>query len=128
MKVNRAFLLGVGLTAAGIILLAAGVATGEARVGVAFIVPFLVASGPITAGAVLCIMAGIFVMFFSPFVRAAEHRPEHVDVKSSSGGIIFIGPLPIVFGSDRKVATYMTAVAFAVAVLILILVLYAACA
>ena len=38
-----------------------------------------------------------------------------------AGGVVFIGPIPIVFGSSERVAKYMLVLAFAVSLVLLLL-------
>jgi len=52
----------------------------------------------------------------------AEEHKGGVDEDDSfeGGGVIFIGPIPIVFGSNRRIAKWMIAVAVAITILLIV--------
>ncbi len=53
---------------------------------------------------ILCIIASMLLMFYS--MTASSGTEEHLQVKQerkiNGGGVIFIGPVPIIFGSDKN--------------------------
>ena len=66
----------------------------------------------VTAGMIL-IFLGSFVLIFRIITRSVETRAvlkeetnlsENKSEKINGGGVIMIGPLPIVFGTDKKYA------------------------
>ncbi|MEM1626498.1 MAG: DUF131 domain-containing protein [Sulfolobaceae archaeon] len=48
----------------------------------------------------------------------SERRTE-----TKAGGIIFIGPIPIIFGSDKEIAKWMLIIALVILIILAILVL-----
>lgn len=50
-----------------------------------------------------------------------DYGIERKKVKSSTSGVIFIGPIPIIFGSDKGVARWMMVVAGIIAVIIAVI-------
>ncbi len=69
---------------------------------------------------VAIILAGFLVVFLSLMTasRSSESREERTEVKG--GGVILIGPIPIVFGSDAK----WMSIAVVLTILMIILVLF----
>src|SRR3990172_983782 len=98
--------LGPGLLAAGIALLAAGFALGEATLSLVLIIPVITATGPWSFLGILITVAGFFTTFlFWPARMADVPQP----VERRWGGVVFLGPFPIVFGSDQRVTRLMLA-------------------
>ncbi len=65
------------------------------------------------------IVAGFFVVFLATFAGASSEEGERRgNVKG--GGVILIGPIPIVFGSDARWAS----VAIVLAILLIVVVLF----
>ena len=59
----------------------------------------------IFAGIILVIIGSIVSIFESQPHRK-EERYKEVREETKVGGVIFIGPIPIVFGSDKKMAVW----------------------
>lgn len=55
----------------------------------------------IMAGIILIIL-GIFLIFAGSIISISTKTKEGAEVKT--GGVIMIGPIPIIFGSDRGMA------------------------
>lgn len=106
------------ILAAGAGLTAYAVAVGQARVGLLLIVPYLVGTGPLAAAGVGLLFLGVVLTFASLARRPPQMRevpppawppdgswrdPE-ADKEVRGGGVILIGPVPIVLGSDRRIA------------------------
>lgn len=95
--------LGIALMAVGAMALIAAVATGEAKFALVVIVPVIYGSGALVGGAILAIFAGVFLLFlsFGSHDPAVEGKPNESSsrTKNEWGGVILIGPVPIVFGS-----------------------------
>ncbi len=97
--------------------------------------PVIQATGPLAFGAIAAVFAGI-LLFFAAFAIAPPEfaiPPEEPPAspprtqdgsptprrRGRAGGVIFLGPFPIVFGSDSQVARWMIIVAFLLFVLLL---------
>ena len=110
---RRWFLIALLLFASAIILMIVSVASGEGQVGLFLIFPFIVAWGPMAVvGSVLLFLA--IVSFLIGFLRSGEvvlKNAGGADPVAKTGrkfgGVVMIGPIPIVFGSDRKIANWM---------------------
>src|SRR5512137_322664 len=106
--------LGVGMLVAGIVAIIAGALTGDIQVGLAFFfIPYLSSSSALGALAILLVFGGIAVMMLdavSSWGRMGpagdEERTREPDggPKKEFGGVVLIGPLPIVFGSSSRAA------------------------
>lgn len=122
----RARMPGILLLALGIGLVAISVLTGEARVALVVIIPVIYGGGVLLLGGILCVIAGLFLLFYSNNGAAAqdngeadEERTEH---ERKIGGVLLIGPIPIIFGSDKRTALIAAAIALiAMALAILLL-------
>ncbi len=94
-------LTGGSLVLLGVLLLAWAVLQGAVSFALVLIVPVLYGTSPLMAVSMLMVFAGLVLVFMS-FFRPAERTgpvasPE--GVKKEWGGVILIGPIPIVIGS-----------------------------
>jgi len=70
----------------------------------------------------LLIVAGVLLIFIG--MLAGMLRAQGEGTRVEGGGVIFIGPIPIVFGTSKSVAWYMLLAALALTVLLLATFLY----
>ena len=101
---------------AGVLMMALAVARGEASVYLVFIIPVIVGTGPLAFLGVFLVFAGFLLTFLLWPARFAE-GPGNRDVLSASpegaaparrwGGVLFLGPIPVVFGSDPRMTRTM---------------------
>jgi len=131
---RRLSLLALACLIGGVALLAYGASVGQGQVYLVFIVPVFTGSGPIPFAGIALIMLG-FVLGFLSLARmplVASESPASAPESASSpsapptsapakrfGGVVFLGPFPIVFGSDAKMSKYMLVLAVAMTVLLL---------
>lgn len=110
MALRLASLLAI---AAGAGLLALAVVTGQAEVGLLVVVPFIIGSGPLPLAGTLLVAAGIVGLFVATARHAAPRPPPGSPTgaepgegqrRTEAGGVIMIGPIPIVLGTDRRTA------------------------
>ena len=100
----------------GIALFAIGFYSGEIQGGVFVVFPFIVGSGIYAlAGFVLIFLAILlFVFGFAGNIKPDETYDHGEPIKKSSvkgGGVVLIGPIPIVFGSNWKIAIVLMIIA-----------------
>ena len=110
---------------AGGALLAYAAANGDVKVGLLLIIPFVYGMGlaPTLGMLLLLTAAGLW------FVGAARDagvvmpaRPGEPDARATkTGGVVLLGPIPIVWGSDRRVLVWMIVAGAALLVLALLL-------
>ncbi|AGJ61568.1 TIGR00304 family membrane protein [Saccharolobus islandicus] len=67
---------------------------------------------------ILLIFIGIILLFVG-MIRQASNSSDR-DQKTHVGGVIFIGPIPIVFGSSKGIAKWMLIVAVILVILMVI--------
>ncbi|HYY47345.1 MAG TPA: DUF131 domain-containing protein [Thermoplasmata archaeon] len=115
-------LLGPALLVAGLLTLALAISRGEATVYLIVIIPAVVGTGPLALLGILLVFAGFFLTFFLGFVGpapplasgppipATPTTPEATSPPAPTrrwGGVVFLGPFPLVFGSDPKMTRNM---------------------
>jgi uncharacterized protein (TIGR00304 family) len=101
----------------------AGALTGEVQVGLfLFFIPYLTSSSGAGAAAMLLVFAGITVLLLSAMVGASPSGEDADNggrappasgpkAKGEFGGVVLIGPVPIVFGSSSRPALIALALA-----------------
>jgi uncharacterized protein (TIGR00304 family) len=135
---NRYHLFAIILLICGIISLGYSVASGEGSAGVVVFIPVFFGSGLFSFIGVLCIMAAIFLAFMgfakgtfedvgvmeSPGRGASSSQsPQGPRAQKSikGGGVVLIGPIPIVFGSDAKTAMVLMVLAIILIIVVAVL-------
>jgi len=120
---------------AGLALLAYSAAAGEGRVVLFLIFPVFTGSGLASFAGMLLIMLGLFLGFLSmagfSLPGAASAPPPAVAPSATPaspakkfGGVVLLGPIPIVFGSDRRVTTAMLVLAIVLTILLVLFFLW----
>lgn len=104
---------------AGIIVSIVSIAQGQMRVVLFIIFPIFIAEGLLPAVGIGLLLIGITAMFLSFFMsfRPSDERPyiearppDEIETKErhkpevKGGGVVLIGPVPIIFGSDWRMA------------------------
>lgn len=130
MRISLALFWVLFLSAIG--LIAVSTLIGESQFGLFLIFPFVIGSG-------LIAIAGIALLFFAMLILFASFAKQmsqserpinalseelHESTHRKYGGVVMIGPLPIAFGSDSRIAVTMMIVGiiiFLVIIAILIL-------
>ncbi|MDW5561597.1 MAG: DUF131 domain-containing protein [Methanomassiliicoccus sp.] len=94
-------LSGAALVLLGIVVLAWAAAAGQVSVALVLIVPVLYGTGPLVAFAALAVFAGMVLLSLSLFGRPGGRDAGITSAtgKREWGGVVLIGPIPIVFGS-----------------------------
>lgn len=121
----------------GVLALAYGLIQGQGTLSLVLVFPVITATGGWTALGIILVLAGFLVSFLawtvpSPGMRETVTEPPATAPPPSAraparrwGGVVFLGPLPIVFGSDAKIARWMLLAAVALFAALVILFLYA---
>ena len=115
--VRLARLLGPAILVAGLFTLALAVVRGEASVYLILVIPAVVGNGPIAVLGILLVFLGFFLTVFLGLASAAppmagraqvsEAGPLEAKPPSRWGGVFFLGPIPLVFGSDPQMTRIM---------------------
>lgn len=122
--------LPIALFVSGMALIAASVATGEARVSLLLVFPVFSGSGGLfflgTFMIVLSFVVGFLLLMFGHLElgRLQLERDEPALAVESAkktryGGLVLVGPLPIAFGSDRDIAVLMLVLGIVLAIVLL---------
>ncbi|MDT7900949.1 MAG: DUF131 domain-containing protein [Acidianus sp.] len=75
---------------------------------------------------ILLIMLGFLIVFLGILYEALKPREEGEEKETQAGGIILIGPIPIIFGSSKKIEKWMLIIALVIVVIMALLYLYVA--
>lgn len=120
---KRFGLLGASLLVLGIAVLLVALAEGDASVALVVIIPIVYGGGALLVLAILLIFAGFLLLSLSSVQRVRqEGPPADNEVKKEFGGVVLIGPIPIVFGSARALrGTWAMAALAALSLIILLL-------
>lgn len=106
---------------AGAAALVVGFLQGQASLSLFVIFPVIKATGGWSALGILLAIAGFFALFLTwPAARGLQAAPSPAPASTASpgepaspaatrrwGGVVFLGPVPVVFGSDARVARWM---------------------
>jgi uncharacterized protein (TIGR00304 family) len=124
--------LGLVLLLAGVIATLLGVQTGDIQIGLAFFfIPYLLSSSWVGGLAILLIFAGIVVLILDAFtaINGQAYQAEGGEKRSADrsktkmGGVVLIGPIPLVFGSSNR-AAMLALIAAALFIMALMLALF----
>ncbi|MBU0684795.1 MAG: DUF131 domain-containing protein [Thermoplasmatota archaeon] len=119
---------------AGVALIATAVATGESNVSLVIVFPVFSGSSLTFLLATLLIISS-FIVGFVLMAMDHEWTEERVEaasegVRSSApvsrteyGGVVLLGPIPIAFGSNKRVALIMLVVGVILAIVVLVILL-----
>lgn len=115
------------LFAAGAALVAAAVAAGDAEVSLFVVFPVISGSGGLFLLGAALVVAGFLAWFLALATAGAVGVPwQDTDAhdgtsngRTKYGGVVLIGPVPIVFGSTRRLALAMLAIAVVTAIVLL---------
>ena len=105
---------GISLIILGLFLFAFSIYLGEGGFALFLIFPVFYSTGITGLIAILLIFMGFLLIFLSPFheiTHAATHQSYYEEGKyeihpakkeKHYGGVVLIGPIPIIFGSDKN--------------------------
>jgi uncharacterized membrane protein len=130
-----------------IALLSLAVSSGDAEFYLFIIFPVVTGTGPAFAGGALLFMLGLMVSFMGISMRTAERMAEeygevpHRPVPQQTpppreggtappaaggpgfGGVIFLGPIPIVFGKGQRTGKWMLVASIVFGILMLVFII-----
>lgn len=128
--------LPVVLFIGGIALIVASVATGEADLTLVVIFPVVSGSGGLFLLGMIFMVAGLllgFALMTMGQLELAGYQRERMEASGDErrstatntryGGVVLLGPVPIAFGSNMRIAIAMLVIGIVVAVVSLALIL-----
>jgi uncharacterized protein (TIGR00304 family) len=100
----------------GIIFFIIGFLLGDVKAGFFIVFPFFAGSGIYSfAGFILIFLAFIFFIFSFPMTSIDKEFSENLSKNKKTtlkgGGVILLGPIPIVFGSSWKITIALMIIA-----------------
>lgn len=108
--------LGPASFVAGVLTMALAIARAEASVYLVLVIPVIVGTGPLAFLAIILVFGGFLLTFLLwPSRIAAEPgsgealptSPEGTSPARRWGGVLFLGPIPVIFGSDPRMTRMM---------------------
>jgi len=105
---------------AGLFLIAVSIISGTAKAGIFIIFPFIYGSGIVLLFGVILIFISMFMFAFSFPEEYEGEEYEGYEIKERKGGLILIGPIPIIITDDNKIALIFVAIAIALIFLFII--------
>lgn len=112
----------------GLALFIAGVMTGDTEVYLAVIFPIIQTSNVLSIVGLLLMFGAFFLwvmgIFAHPIRRDARMVTPKGEPRAKAGGIILIGPIPIVFSNDKNLAIILLILAIVVIVLVSLFMLF----
>jgi uncharacterized protein (TIGR00304 family) len=119
---------------AGAALLVFTIAVGEMQVALLLIVPMIYGSSSLGILAIGLVIAGIFVAIADSFFDAGKEESQDAlsneegrsktEGHTEFGGVVFIGPIPILFGSSRRMTVFVAILAAIVLAIMLLSLFY----
>ena len=133
---RRTLWVPIAVFVAGMALIAMSVAEGDVEVSLFIIFPVFTGSSPLFLLAILLIISSFIAGFVlltidqtrNEGLANAPHKGGNGGAPKSKieyGGVVLIGPIPIAFGSNRRMALIMLIIGIAVAVVLLAVLLSA---
>ena len=129
--------LALALLVGGIVLLALAFSEGGAQVHLLLIIPVITGTTPLAFLGVLLVLAAMVLVFAALAGRtvsmedltesapaSAPGAPKTASPTRSLGGVLFLGPFPIVFGNNARIAR--TSLLLGIALFALLVAFYAA--
>ena len=87
----------------GIFFIMASILMGEAKAGLFFVFPFIYGTGFFMLIGVLLIFISMILFIFSfPSQGDLEYEGMEHKIEEKKGGLILIGPIPIIVSNDKK--------------------------
>lgn len=107
----------------GLLMIVVAALTGEVEFALFLIFPIIYGTGILAIGGILLIFGGILLTFFSvlPGVPGVGETADGGRVRG--GGVVLVGPVPIVFGSDWNMALLAIVLTIVLVVVVFLLLL-----
>lgn len=70
---------------------------------------------------IFLVLLGFFIVFIGFIYEFFKNSEKSENARTNAGGIIFIGPIPIIFGNSKKVEKWMIALALIITIILVLL-------
>ena len=104
---NKIHVIALACGIIGILLLVYGILTQEIQTGIVFVFPFLIGTGMYAAIGIVALFAAFLLFSYGWMLTASSQIEENQDITTNkkwhTGGLILIGPIPIIWGSHWKI-------------------------
>ena len=109
---KRFYILSLICLIAGVIFFCLGILSGDVKSGIILIFPFISGSGiyAFLSFIFIFIAIGLFMFGFTTYVESDELQ-NHKKTTIKGGGVVLIGPIPIIFGSNWKITLIIIIIA-----------------
>lgn len=118
---NRFHILSLICLVLGIVFFSLGFFAGEAEAGVFIIFPFISGSGVFPLLGFIFIFISIILYSFGFMRNITSYDSDDVTSEKKTsvkgGGVVLVGPIPIVFGSNWKIALVLMVVAILIIII-----------
>lgn len=133
---NKYFLLGIPLFFASIILIGYDVLLGNGKILLVIFVPVFYGNGVYFMVGAICLVTAIFLAMIGSIMRTivpadGERRNDYAyqpqtikKTKIAGGGIVFIGPIPIIISADKRTAIFLAIISLVSMFVMLFIVLF----
>jgi len=116
---NRFQVLSLVCFILGIVFFIIGFLTGETKGGIFIVFPFIIGSGIFSLLGFIFIFIAIisFIFKFTTYIKSDKIKNENDELQPKKktsikgGGIVLIGPIPIIFGSNWKIVIVLLIIA-----------------
>ncbi len=129
----KTYKIGLYLILVGFIIFIIFGFLGIAKVGIFFIFPFIISNNALSVIPALIIFIGFISLFILPFQgtinndyndesnqNVNDYNKNNTEKKSSFGGLVMIGPVPIIFGNNKKLVYISMIIALVIIILYII--------
>ena len=122
---NKYHLFSIMCLIVGIVFFVMGVLSGDVETGFVVVFPFIAGSGIYAfLGFIFVFISVLLFMFsFTSTVESNDFQADYDEYQPSrktsikGGGVVLIGPIPIVFGSNWKIAVVLMILAICIIII-----------
>ncbi len=125
MNINKRLVVPLSVLFIGILLVVLSVFEGDAEIALLLFIPVIYGSGIFFIMGILLLFLSfiLFFVFSAGSLQRVPHQRKgaYKKTESSYGGVIFLGPIPIVFGKDKSITKKMMWIGLVIALILFFL-------
>ncbi len=122
------FSAGIFLIISGFLIFILMIFTGLAHPGIFIVFPFIISSSPLSIIPVILIFAGFILLATAPFNVKNNNENGNIipeeKIEKKTGGFLMIGPIPIIFGNDKRLVYISMVIAMIIIVLYIVFIFH----